>query len=153
MSLFTFMYRHRTLTFWIFFATYKLLNHGWGEVYVGEFVECVLCVCVGGGVGVNYWSRVGQLQNVLTLERLGDKLCSQKYTVNELHVIQAMTHVEDSTMWCAPYLFARRFAPDGPDREKWNAIMAKNLAVRGTTKDTLMEGARSLPFGYIGSEG
>ena len=33
------------------------------------------------------------------------------------------------------------------------AIMERNLALRGVTKDAIVKVARSLPFGYIGAEG
>ena len=73
------------------------------------------------------------------------------YKMNSLP--QAMTHVEDSIMWCSPYLHAQRYAPDSPDRPKWDDIMKEGLAKRGMDADTMKEIVRSLPFGYTGTEG
>ena len=64
-----------------------------------------------------------------------------------------MTHVDDSVMWCSPFLHASRYAPDSPDRHKWEAFRRQAMVNRGIDAKAAMELARNLPFGYIGSEG
>ena len=67
--------------------------------------------------------------------------------------VQAMTNVDDAIVWHEPYLNARRFGTDGPDVAKFRAVMEKGAKKRGVNFDAVLEMAKMLPFGYIGSEG
>ena len=64
-----------------------------------------------------------------------------------------MTNVEDSIIWHEPYLYARRIGTDGPDKEKFKAMGEKFMAAQGVNREELFAFAKSLPFGYVGTEG
>ena len=62
-----------------------------------------------------------------------------------------MTQLEDSIMWHEPYLTARRMAPEGSHKEKYDKMMEqmfKSGGFNGMGKEGLMAAAKSLPFGY-----
>lgn len=59
-----------------------------------------------------------------------------------------MTQVEDSINWHEPYLYARRMGPDGPDAEKFKAMMTKMIEKMGVSREAMMAAAQALPYGY-----
>ena len=66
--------------------------------------------------------------------------------------MQAMTNVDDSIVWHEPYLNAQRIDKNGPVG-LFRFLLEEAAKRRGMNYDGVLEMAKKLPYGYIGSEG